>query len=106
MVHSWLVERMAEEHRRDLTILGAARHQLTTRDQLTTQSQLTMQNAATEVHMLAPGKPSASHLVAAPHADPAMRLSTPAMRRPVGHQVGTLLIRLGTRLGGASIRTS
>jgi hypothetical protein len=77
MVHSWLVERMAEEHRRDLTILGSAPHRTTSRDQLTAQ-----------------------------HADPALRLSPPADRRPVGHQVGTLLIRLGTRLGGASMRTS
>jgi hypothetical protein len=94
MVHSWLVERMAEEHRRDLTILGDGRHRLTT------------QNAARDVHELAPETPSASHVVAVHHVDPALRLSTQVQRRPVGHHVGTLLIRLGTRLGGASIGTS
>ncbi len=94
MVHSWLVERMAEEHRRDLTILGAARHQLSA------------ENAPAEVNMFTSGKPLASHVVAAHHADPEMRLGTQSERRPVGHQVGTLLIRMGTRLGGASIRTS
>jgi hypothetical protein len=85
---------MAEEHRRDLTLLGPVRHQLTP------------PRSAAEVHVLAPGKPSASHLIAPQHGDPVLRLRSSADRRPVGHQVGTLLIRLGTRLGGASMRTS
>ena len=95
MVHSWLVERMAEEHRRDLRSLGDSRHQPTT-----------TRSTSADLHVLAFGKKPAPPVVAPHDGPPALRLSVQPERRPVGHQVGTLLIRLGTRLGGASMRTS
>lgn len=86
MMQPWLAGRMAEEHRRDLTPSGRVR------------APWGGQHAAG--HSAAPAALAASR--------PVRLVETPQvlMRRPIGHQVGTLLIRAGTRLGGASIRTS
>jgi len=83
MGYSWLGERMAEEHRRDLSILSGA------------ADQVSGDPAAVAYHVLLPGIGSGTH--------PA---GTLAERHPIGPHVGTLLIRVGTRLGGASTRTS
>jgi len=71
---------MAEEHRRDLSILGGAAEQV-------------------------PGDP-AEGAVHVPGAGIGSGTHHPAERHPIGQHVGTLLIRVGTRLGGASMRTS
>jgi hypothetical protein len=81
MSYSWVVERMAEDHRRDLAVSRA--HTPTAPD----PGEFTM---GVSLHTVGHG-PS-----------PAPR----APRRPIGYQVGTLLIRAGLRLGGASMRTS
>jgi hypothetical protein len=80
MGYSWLGERMAEEHRRDLSILSGA------------ADQASGDPAAVAYDVLLPGIGSGTHPL--------------AERHPIGQHVGTLLIRVGTRLGGASIRTS
>jgi hypothetical protein len=85
MVHAWLVERMADEHRRDLSLLGRAAPQI--------RREGDPFAAAAAVDRL-PGVEQGSYAGA------------PGERRPIGQHVGTLLIRVGTRLGGASIRTS
>ena len=86
MGYSWLGERIAEEHRRDLSILSGAAH---------TAHQAPRDPAASAADVLWPGVEQGSH-----------HPGTPAERRPIGQHVGTLLIRVGTRLGGASMRTS
>jgi hypothetical protein len=97
MFQVWMAERMAEEHRRDLG--GRAR------------------GASNDPGGEAKALVDAAALAA--RADPARATGValrvvrtrPApdrrsTRRPVGHQVGTWLIRAGTRLGGASMRPS
>jgi hypothetical protein len=81
-MQSWIVERMAEEHRRDLIAL------------IRTESQ-----SSFELGDQAPAAPRL--LVAGPPAAGRM-----TQHRPIGRQVGALLIRAGTRLGGASISPS
>jgi hypothetical protein len=83
MMQSWIGERMAEEHRRALTTLIRAENR--------------------------PSIPSGEPVVVAPRQIPNTRLaadSRPASHRPIGRQLGALLIRAGTRLGGASVSPS
>jgi hypothetical protein len=79
VAYSWITERMVEEHRRDLTT-GAVLH------------------------------PTARNSEVQPQLEANPQLQAYALdgeiRRHFAHQVGTLLIRAGTRLGGASMRTS
>jgi hypothetical protein len=79
MMQSWAVERMAAEHRRDLTALTRTGETMEAEP-----SAMVGSDGETDWAMTRPG----------------------VLKRPVGEQVGTLLIRMGTRLGGASIRTS
>ena len=85
MVHAWLVERMTDEHRRDLSLLSRSAPQ--TRPE---------------------GDPLAGALAVdrRPEVEHGSCPGAPGDRRPIGQHVGTLLIRVGTRLGGASMRTS
>jgi hypothetical protein len=79
MMQPWLVERMAEEHRRDLTAL------------------------------VRPPVTSVTDVVLTPVGERAVLVAVPigrSWRRPLGHQVGALLIRAGTRLGGATMTPS
>ena len=93
MAYSWIGERMAEEHRRDL---ASAR----------------MENRPARPGELAMG--ASLHTVDQnPHVQPQLEAKSepklyalPGDRRHLSHQVGTLLIRAGTRLGGAAARTS
>jgi hypothetical protein len=81
VAYSWIGERMAEEHRRDL-----AMHRAATRS---------------------PAEPGDYVIGASLHAlEHQPRPVAIGPRRPVGHQVGTLLIRVGLRLGGAPMGTS
>jgi hypothetical protein len=79
MMQPWLVERLALEHRRDLTALAR------------------------------PTVTSVTDVTLSPHLERAATASAvPVGRgwRPLGHQVGALLIRAGIRLGGATITPS
>jgi hypothetical protein len=83
MLQNWIGTRLAEEHRRDLTL----------------PSRTDDRWGDDAYHLAAPAAPLRIHgaqPVAVGHME----------RRPIGHQVGTLLIRAGTRLGGATVRTS
>jgi hypothetical protein len=81
MAYSWIGERMAEEHRRDLAVGRAATH--------------------------SPAEVGDGYIGASLHAvEHQSRPVAIASRRPVGHQVGTLLIRVGLRLGGAPLGAS
>jgi hypothetical protein len=80
MLQPWLVERMAQERRRDLTALA--------RPTVTSTTDVT----------LSPGHERAVTAAAVPVGR--------SWRRPLGHQVGALLIRAGTRLGGATMTPS
>jgi hypothetical protein len=80
MMQPWLVERMAQEHRRDLAEL--ARPTVTS-----------VPDGA-----LSPGLERAVTAAAVPVGH--------SRRHPLGHQVGALLIRAGTRLGGATMTPS
>jgi hypothetical protein len=81
MAYSWIIERMAEDHRRDLTVSRA--HSLSVPD---------------------PGDFTMGASLHSVEREP--RHSPHEPRRPIGHHVGTLLIRVGMRLGGASMHTS
>jgi hypothetical protein len=84
MLQNWIGTRLAEEHRRDLT----------------PPRRTDTRWGDGAYHLAAPATPLRIHRTEA---------TTPVghmERRPIGHQVGTLLIRAGTRLGGATIRTS
>jgi hypothetical protein len=69
---------MAEEHRRDLSILGGAAEQV----------------------------PGDVAVPASPGSGIGSGTHPSVERHPIGQHVGTLLIRVGTRLGGATMRTS
>jgi hypothetical protein len=86
MVHSWIGERLAEEHRRDLA--SHARPQR--RPSLVAPARVVVPTGA--VH--------------AERANVHLGEGHGPLRRAIGPHVGTLLIRMGTRLGGASMRTS
>jgi hypothetical protein len=82
MMQPWIGERMTEEHRRDLTAIGPSAGR--------------------------PGMPAAPPPVDGhqPLAASSADAGDPAWHRPFGHHIGTLLIRAGTRLGGATMTTS
>jgi hypothetical protein len=95
MAYSWIVERMAEEHRRDLAVARSENRSALQPGDLTVGASL--------------------HTVERnPHAQPQLQTESQlqlygsygAGRRHVAQHVGSLLIRAGTRLGGASMRTS
>lgn len=106
MLHAWMDGRMVEEHRRDLMSSGPApagwHGEVGARiDEGAVADQV---GAAMAAAAAAP----APALAVAPLGT-GLRRSNPeseSARRPLGHHVGALLIRAGTRLGGASIRTS
>ncbi|HEY3842352.1 MAG TPA: hypothetical protein VGL48_03805 [Acidimicrobiales bacterium] len=77
----WMMEQLAEQHRQDL----AREFRAHSRD----SGPHEMEDADSHGAGRAAGRD---------HARPE--------RPPVGHHLGNLLIRAGTRLGGASIRTS
>jgi hypothetical protein len=81
MAYSWIGERMAEEHRRDLAV-GRA---------------VTRSPAELGDYCIGPSLHTLEHQP---------RPVAIAPRHPVGHQVGSLLIRVGLRLGGAPMRAS
>jgi hypothetical protein len=83
MMQSWMGERMAEEHRRALTTLIRAENRPSIRsgEQVAAAPKLILQTR------------SAADDCPAPH-------------RPFGRQLGALLIRAGTRLGGATVSPS
>ena len=80
MMNGWMVQEIAEERRRDL----AAQYG-------TSRARRVPAMTAAEVAALA-------------EVVPAKRAS--ALTHPVGPTIGAWLIRAGTRLGGASMRTS
>ena len=83
MMHSWIGERMADEHRRDLSA-----------------SRAEMRGDAHRTDLAVAGIDRTDAVVS--HRGP----DGLAPRRAIRPQVGTFLIRMGTRLGGASMRTS
>lgn len=83
MMQSWMGERMAMEHRRDLVTLIRAEKR--------SPSDQGADLALTAPERLAQSRSTAGRGVA---------------NRPIGRQIGALLIRVGTRLGGASISAS
>jgi hypothetical protein len=87
MMQSWSVERMAEQHRQDLSTLSPVGRGARARA-----------NKPGPVLSAVPAQPVRTAQLAAAGTRP--------VRRPLGQHVGTLLIRAGTRLGGASMRTS
>jgi hypothetical protein len=97
VLHSWMDSRMVEEHLRDLTSSGLA-----------------TASGIDDLGLGAGGPADHFGTAAAASASVAplgagLGRSAPQgglPRRPLGQHVGTLLIRAGTRLGGASIRTS
>jgi hypothetical protein len=87
MVHSWLEGRMTDEHRRDLSVLSRGTQRVTgDQDPVHVAAALDAPSLQPQQHGSKPG--------------------TPAPRHPLAPHVGSLLIRVGTRLGGASVRTS
>ena len=87
MMQSWAVERMAQEHRRDLVVQSQAGRK---------SAALPAEVLSDEVLMLSTQR-SATGL---PFA------GGRTVRRHLGSHVGDLLIRAGTRLGGGNLRTS
>ena len=83
MMQSWMGERMALEHRRDLVTLIRAENR-SARDQ------------GDDLALTAAERPMQSRSTAGRRV----------AHRPIGRQIGALLIRAGTRLGGASISPS
>ena len=82
MMQSWMGERMTQEHQRDLATLIQTEHRSSgNRD---------------DVAPTAASRPGQSRSTAGRRV----------ARRPIGRLIGALLIRAGTRLGGASIRPS
>jgi hypothetical protein len=82
MMQSWMGERMTHEHQRDLaTLIRAGNRSSSNLDDV----------APTAANPLAQSRSNVGRHVA---------------HRPIGRQIGALLIRAGTRLGGASISPS
>ena len=90
-MQGWMVERLAEEHRRDL--MAPARSAGGMRSAARRSGGLTAPASA-----MAP--------VDLARADFAQAAATHDGHRPFGSHLGALLIRAGTRLGGATITTS
>jgi hypothetical protein len=86
-MQSWIGQRMVEEHRRDL---GAS-----------TRSAIRWDAEGPDPDLMpATGTDLAPHVVLRETWDECVP------RRAIAPSVGSLLIRMGTRLGGASMRTS
>jgi hypothetical protein len=85
-MQSWMGQRMAEEHRRDLTV--------------STRIGTRWAADSDEPALMAEVDELGGHVPARPS------WKGGAPRRSIAPSVGALLIRLGTRLGGASMRTS
>ena len=86
MQHWWMAQQVAEEHRRDLAQLRPIRNP--------------MGRQTNRPH----GGPGGGPRPLRPDPGPPERGRTP--RRAIAPSVGALLIRMGTRLGGTSMRTS
>jgi hypothetical protein len=86
-MHSWIGERMGEEHRRDL---GAS-----------TRSGIRWDAEGPDPDLIPASSVELGHQVPLRHT---WEHSLP--RRAIAPSVGALLIRMGTRLGGTSMRTS
>jgi hypothetical protein len=89
MMQSWIGQRMAEEHRRDLTA--------------STRTAIRWVAEGPDPDLMAATSVDADlghHVVLRDTWDESMP------RRAIAPSVGALLIRMGTRLGGASMRTS
>lgn len=87
MMQSWITERMAEEHRRNLTALVRVE---------SLRSVELGDDGPTAPRLFLASRPAVGHRMAQHRP----------VGRPIGRQVGALLIRAGTRLGGASISPS
>jgi hypothetical protein len=95
MMQSWMGERMAEEHRRDLATLRATDDPADP----ATSNWASHATSAHPAHLALPGGPQ--------HAATQRSSPSPRVRhRSFGRHIGALLIRAGTRLGGASISPS
>jgi hypothetical protein len=85
MSYTWIGERMAEDHRRDLAV-ARSEHRMQPGD-------LRLHNPHVQLELDRQPRPQV-------YALPGEK------RRHIAVHVGTLLIRAGTRLGGATMRTS
>ncbi len=83
MTQWWMVEQLAEQHRQDLTREFRSHSKKPRRQEMKATASLEVVQAGTGA-----------------------KESARPERPPVGHHLGNWLIRAGTRLGGASIRTS
>jgi hypothetical protein len=96
MMQSWSMERMAEQRRQDLNALSRRGREASAG--CSPQGAALFMQVQPDEAEPTPAQPVRSAQLAAAGTRPA--------RRPLGQHVGTLLIRAGTRLGGASMRTS
>ena len=89
MNQGWAMDRQVEAHRRDLATMASIRR--------------------SERPEMQPDAPPAASGPAARHPAPGLPIAGGRVSRrthPLGERVGSWLIQAGTRLGGASIRTS
>jgi hypothetical protein len=94
VAYSWIVERMGEEHRRDLAVARLEHREAQPGDLITGASLHTVeQNPYGQAQLQS-------------NSQPQLYASGEAGCRHFSQHVGTLLIRAGTRLGGASMRPS
>ena len=93
-MHWWMTQQVAEEHRRDLRrpARGGVRRDAAARDH---------RNPMTQARTEAPTDPVGRDRLAVRQIR-----EDGVPRRAIAPSVGAWLIRLGTRLGGASMRTS
>jgi hypothetical protein len=87
MMHSWIGERMGEEHRRDLGT--------------TTRNAIRWDAEGPDPDLI-----PASSMELGRQVPLGNTWEDTLPRRAIGPSVGALLIRMGTRLGGTSMRTS
>jgi hypothetical protein len=87
MMQSWIGERMVEEHRRDLAA--------------STRTGIGGDAERDDPALMAEAVTALGDQVAARES-----WKSGAARRPLAPSVGALLIRMGTRLGGTTMRTS
>jgi hypothetical protein len=81
---------MAEDHRRDLSILSGA------------ERRISPEHDPVKVDVAVAVAAAAAATVVRPRRGHDARPLTPVERHPIAPHVGTLLIRVGTRLGGQS----
>jgi hypothetical protein len=86
-MQSWMGQRMAEEHRRDLAASG--------------RSAIRWDAEGPDPDLVATASTDLGHQVV-----PRASWDECMPRRTIAPSVGALLIRMGTRLGGASMRAS